>query len=214
MLVFGASVTAGRGLVTQWDVNVEVAHRKPVSEFVRQLDQSLITLLAASHAYRYDNLRAEPDRGPSTEFGVGQWVLLRWPNRRPWKLGVVGRGPYVIDSKEGSNSYLLRDPVNGFLITVDVSRLIKWRDTTLDEVRATQIRKDVAMLDVDTYAVDCILDFRLIDPRKRIMKTNLEFLVHWLEEPAERDSWESYIDCKDLAALDVFAATPRLQGIL
>jgi len=74
---------------------------------------------------------------------------------------------------------------------------------------------EVATRDHEEFAVDAILDHRVM-PRGHIKKrSTLEFLVAWLGYGDEYHSWEPYSNVRDLIALqDYVEATPELAYLV
>jgi hypothetical protein len=71
------------------------------------------------------------------------------------------------------------------------------------------------MKDNDEDIVDHIVDHRIIPGGSVKKRTTLEFRVRWFGYDENADTWEPYVNVRELAALDVYCQTvPELAYLL
>jgi hypothetical protein len=145
-------------------------------------------------------------------FAVGSLVLVTYPSRAPSKLHTRLRGPFKILDRYSDDTYSCQNFVNGHAMEFHVSQL---RPYTLDMSPQAMTPLQVASKDHEEFAVDAILDHRVM-PRGHIKKrSTLEFLVAWLGYSEDYHSWEPYANVKDLVALqDYVESTPELSYLV
>lgn len=125
-------------------------------------------------------------------------MLCRYPSRPPSKLQSYWRGPLRVVSMSGSK-VTVKDLCTGVELDLHASRL-KLFDAA---GKSEQELAALAAKDRDEYVVESIVDHR--GPAGGYPRQALEFKVRWQGyEPAE-DTWEPYVNVKELQALDAYA---------
>jgi hypothetical protein len=145
-------------------------------------------------------------------FEVNSLVLVTYPTRAPSKLRPRLRGPFRILQRHADDTYSAQNFVNGHTMEFHISQL---RPYTSDLNPSALTPLEVASRDHEEFAVDAILDHRVM-PKGNIKKrSTLEFLVAWLGYGDEYHSWEPYSNVRDLIALqDYVEATPELAYLV
>ena len=124
-----------------------------------------------------------------TKFEVGQYVLLKYPNKLPDKLAALYRGPMEIVAMDRPDIVKVRDLTTDKVSVVHTSRLRLFRhpaEMTLEEL-------EVLGIDVDDYFVDGIVDH---EERGQNVK-NWKFRVRWLGYAPDEDSCLNWNEVKD-----------------
>jgi transposase InsO family protein len=208
-LLYGGAVDLNRNLFVP---NARtIANEKPklkkhwhgyLADLLLSQDE-LIKAAAASqekHVERY--LATSPKQ--LTEYAIGDFVLVSYPERPPSKLHPKWRGPFEIVDRQGDVYYLhdLVATTEGPPSEFHVSRLMPYRsDDTLTPL-------EVAMMDNDMYIAEKIVKHR--GPIKK--KTDMEFLVKWQNYPASENNWEPYRNVKHLQVFKDYCRT-RLSAL-
>ena len=123
------------------------------------------------------------------KFEVGQYVLLKYPNKPTGKLSGLYRGPIEIVAMDRSNIVQVRDLTTDKVSVVYTSK--QPAEMTSEEL------KELAGIDVDEEIL-CWEDWG------RIFK-NWKFRVRWEGYEPDGDSWLNWNAVKDLAALDTYS---------
>lgn len=190
-LRFGDSREISRGFTI--DLFNSKSDMSDASTYIQNLNTQLYHVLKASTDYQ-DNL----NHTYSTNFKgfeVGNYVLVKYPNRPPTKISPLFRGPMVILENLGNNGYLCKDIISGTEIQVANNRLKAFRMPPYDVDL-----EGLAAADHDEFVVEEILDFRG-NPKR---KTTGEFLLKWKGYDDSENTWEPWKTVKELGALDSF----------
>ena len=172
-LLFGSAINLDRSILVP---NKIADHdHSDKSEYVRKLIeyQKFVMDAAREAQLRTDRLHVV-ERGASvvTEFAVGSYVTLEYPERAPNKLMARRAGPYQVHSSDGSD-YEIRDLQSDKLSRVHVKRL---RAFLYDETRVDPAA--VVAADRSEFLVESVLNHRPLErPTRR--RTELEFKIHW-----------------------------------
>ena len=136
-----------------------------------------------------------------TSYPIGDYVLVGYPEssftgsrRPPSKLLPFRKGPMKIMDVKG-DAYEVLDLVSRGIQTVHVSRLFPF---WYDESRVDP--ENIALRDAEEYKIERIID-DTIDERPKRQWT---FKVRWLGYDESEDTWSSWDDLKDVAALHTY----------
>ena len=203
-LLFGSAINLDRSILVP---NMIADHdHSDKSEYIQQLIkyQNFVMDAAREEQLKTDRLHVV-ERGASvvTEFAVGSYVTLQYPERAPNKLMARRAGPYQVHSSDGSE-YEIRDLQSDKLSRVHVKRL---RAFHYDETRVDPVA--VSAADRSEFFVESILD-HLPKERPTRRRTELEFKIHWTGYGPEEDSWEPW---SALRANDIVHAYCRAHGM-
>ena len=215
-IIFGGAIDLNRGILkpNEW---VESHDHNQLSGYANKL----IEAQKAAIEYAAERQRKTDDKhlaertgklsGEVTEFAVGTYVLMEYPNdgflmrpRPPNKLLTPLRGPLKVISNDGP-AYTLRDESTTNLVVAHVSRL---RVFYYDKERVNPV--EVAMKDTDQFLVESILTHRGYTGKYGSKKSsNLEFLVKWVgyQEP-------EWLPWRNLYANSIAHAYMRLHPVL
>jgi hypothetical protein len=189
------------------DLPSEWAHRS-VLEYLVKLREMQAILIKTTQDFLRKNERNRTRDGDVNvqdvpQFTIGQFVLLKYPNRPPNKLAGLYRGPLVITAIDRPDMIKVRDLISNKESVVHTSRLRVFRhptEMTLEEAIA------LAAVDLDEFFVESII--RHTGTGKDPKRWN--YLVRWLGYEEGDDSWLRWSAVKDLAALEEYA---RVNGI-
>ncbi len=174
-----------------------------VEDCLVKLREGQATLVRATREFLNKNQRKRASDGREkrqevTKFEVGQYVLLKYPNKPPDKLSALYRGPIEIVAIDRPDIIKVRDLTTDKVSVVHTSRLRLFRhpaEMTPEELEV------LAGIDVDEYFVESIIDH---EERGRNVK-NWKFRVRWSGYEPDEDSWLNWNAVKDLAALDKYS---------
>ena len=203
-LLFGSAIDLDRSILLE---NKIADHdHTDKSEYVRQLIkyQNFVMDAARAEQLKTDRLHIA-ERGGSvvTEFAVGSYVTLEYPDRAPDKLVARRAGPYQVHSSDGSD-YEIRDLQSDKLSRVHVKRL---RAFLFDETRVDPAM--VVAADRSEFLVESVINHRPLErPTRR--RTELEFKIHWAGYGPEADSWEPW---SELRANNIVHTYCRAHGM-
>jgi hypothetical protein len=183
------------------------AHRSVV-EYLVKLREMQAILIKTTRDYLKKNSRIRAIDGEvnvheAPEFTIGQFVLLKYPNRPPDKLSGLYRGPLVITGIERPDMIKVKDLISNKESVVHTSRLRVYRHPS-DMMWTDKVA--LAAVDLDEFYVEKIIthDGNGRDPKK------WTYLVRWAGYEEGDDSWLKYSAVKDLVALDEYARENNL----
>jgi hypothetical protein len=176
---------------------------RPVQDYLATLRAAQDVLVKATQQYLQEHHRKRTRSGKvpvllGEPIEVGNYVLLRYPNRPPNKLAGLYRGPLVVVAKERDDIIEVLDLVSNRHMHVHVDRLAHFEAP--EGMTKSQIL-ELAGVDSDEFVVDFIVDHRQNGSNKR----QWEFLVRWKGYEPDEDTWLPWSEVKDLAALDVYS---------
>jgi hypothetical protein len=176
----------------------------PINTFLQELKSVQLALISASQRHLAEAATKREHRVVSVElsdensFQVGDYVLLKYPNRPPNKLSSLYRGPMIIHEKEREDIFQVLDLVTNKVYQTHINRLVKLKLQA--GIGRAQLLA-LAAADIAEFEVEEILSHRGTPHRR----SSMEFLVRWKgEEPAD-DTWEPWSNVKDLVAMDVYS---------
>jgi hypothetical protein len=178
-------------------------HGKSVETYLERLAEVQHSLIEASNRYLKENQQKRgrdgdevSDREPT--FKVGEYVLLRYPERPPDKLSGLYRGPLVITAMERQDIVKVLDLVTNKTMDVHLDRLKKYHHSA--EATPAEVL-EVAAADKEEYVVEKIVDHREEGRKPK----NWMFRVRWHGYEPSEDTWLPWKEVKDLAAMDVYS---------
>jgi hypothetical protein len=147
-----------------------------------------------------------------TEFGVGSYVLVEFPNKGvrkgpPNKLMTHLKGPMVVLSSKGSD-YAIRDLSTHVVKHVHVGRL---RPFHYDP--AVTDPKEVAAADISEFYVEAIID-HMPKGFKRPPRAELRFLVKWLGYEASEHTLEPWKNLKTNSVVHAYCRANNMTSIV
>ena len=201
---FGDSITLDRGLINVWKQRDTV---ESVETYVDQLTQRVENIIAASQRFQSQELARHMSATPAdpASLEVGSYVLVSYPpnSRPPDKVTPRWRGPMVIMSRQGSNTYDCLDLLSQEIIPFDLERLKLYNpDPHCDPV-------EVAMSDRHEFLVEEIVDHVGTGKQRR----GLYFRVRWANYGPEADTWMVHREAMHLAALTPYLIAHPEVGI-
>jgi hypothetical protein len=174
----------------------------PTHQYLQDLKKAQLQLIEASQKYiqkQKENRESKYSQiYPESKYDLGEYVLVKHPNKPASKLNAVYRGPMVILDNPHPDIYTVADLITNKQYSMHVTRLVKFH------VAATLTPDDIIALaasDVNEQVVQAILDHRG-NPKK---KSSLEFLIRWEGQDSTEDTWETYANIKDVQALDEYS---------
>ena len=182
------------------------AHRSVVDYLVKLREMQAV-LIKTTRDFLSKNQRSRAVDGEvnvheAPQFTIGQFVLLKYPNRPPDKLSGLYRGPLVITGIERPDMIKVKDLISNRESVVHTSRLRVFRHPS-EMMWEEKIK--LASVDLDEFYVDKIVRHsgNGNNPKK------WSYLVRWLGYEGD-DSWLPYSAVKDLEALDEYARVNAL----
>jgi hypothetical protein len=133
-----------------------------------------------------------------TNFSVGDYVLLTYPNRPPNKLAGMYRGPMVITAMDRPDLVKVKDLITNRESLVHASRLRPFKHPK--DMSAEKIESLVAA-DLDEFYVEKIIGHTGAGKNPKRWK----FRVRWRGYEPEDDTMLDWAAVKDLAALDDYS---------
>jgi len=207
-ILFGDMIPCGLSLIM---TSNEESGTIQIAVFLEKLKQKQLLLIQATQKYLSENASKREERGnliiDVPVFDVEDYVLLTYPSRPPSKLAGLYRGPMVVNRRLRQDLYEVRDLITDRLSDVHISRMLALN--VPDDASREDILR-LAGLDHGEYVVDSIVDHRRVGSRKY----DLEFLVRWQGYEPSEDTWETYTNVKDLAALDTYLKAHSDLGIV
>jgi hypothetical protein len=202
-LVFGDMIDLNRELIVS-DVSDGADSVKSVPIYLQELKEAQAALIKQSAAHQEEVVRGYLAHNPAepTEFAVGDFVLVSYPERAPTKLHPRWFGPVKVIKREG-HRYVCEDLRTKLPREYNVERLKKYVPDPARENLA------VAAVDLEEFVVDSIVAHQG-SPKK---KSKMMFLVRWQGYGPEADTWEPYANVKELAALDEYARDHPQLGL-
>jgi transposase InsO family protein len=164
--------------------------------------QAAVVDASARHQRRVveERLREGPAAEDVAGYEPGDTVLVSYPGRPPDKLAPRWRGPFVVLESDGDRGmYACQDVRTLKTLHFHESRLKRYLADRTDSLG------EVAAVDNEEFVVDSIVDHR-IRPGRGSRRGRLEFRIRWAGYEAEEDTWLSYADIRELAALDANSA--------
>ena len=204
-LLFGGSIDLGRRLLHP----VDSSTNQPIPNLSEYMDsqlkrQALLIEVAQQHQLKKDTHHMSGFDPDFTEFPINSYVLVTHPRGKRPKLLTTKEGPYQVINFVGSK-YTLQDLLTGKNFDIHVSNLSPFNyDTTRTDP------KDVAMHDQGEFLIRTILAHRGDKTRRKTM----EFLVSWVNLPAEENSWEPYASLRDTDQLLEYLRTHKMKSLI
>jgi hypothetical protein len=143
---------------------------------------------------------------PLTEFPVGSYVLLSYPDdeRPKTRLDTIWTGPYLVQAIK-SSQYTILNLVSDRTARVHVSRLKLFKyDPNITKP------KIVARRDNNSFIVERVLEHTGI-PNK---KSDMDFLVRWLGYGQRDDLWLPWKELRDNNALHKYLHDHAMDKII
>ena len=141
---------------------------------------------------------------PSTELKVGDYVVVKYPNRPPNKLAPKWRGPMIVTEQVKTNEYRIQHLNDASREeTMHVTRLRKFDAINCDPTLAEQ-------MDKGDDRIDCIVAHHPPGPFQRGKRLKLDFQVRWEGYASEENTWIPYREMKDTEALEEYMAVNGL----
>ena len=187
---------------------------QPVNAYISKLNDDIkMVVQVVSEKFKNDLVvrqekMVKEDDAKVVSFDVDEFVLITHPTKRPSKLSSLYRGPMKIVTVLREDMYEVLDLVSQKILTVHVDRLRKFNNSNhlID-----QELLELAGADVDEFIVKEIVTHRYKQGKPK-SKGNLEFLVSWEGYDPAYDSWEPYVNLKNVQAMDVYSrAHPELK---
>ena len=212
-LVFGTAINLDRGILTPNKLS-DCGHEQ-LTPYVQQLIdcQQHSLQIAAKVQMDLDREHVAKRGSDVTEFGVGSYVLMEYPDKGirkgpPNKLMTHLKGPMVVVSSKGSD-YAVRDLSTHVVRHVHVGRLRPFRYDA-----ASIDPKEIAAADISEFYVEAILDHQ---PKgyKRPPRADLKFLVKWLGyEEAKDNTWEPWSNLKTNSVVHAYCRAHNMTAIV
>lgn len=141
-MLFGGLVDIDRQLIST-DTSETTS---TAEDYVRRLCEAQSSIVEASKKHQQgviDKYLSSSRDNSVSEFEVGDYVLVSYPDRPPTKLTPRWKGPYCVASRSGSDLYACQDLTTLKLVDYHVSRLKKFVvGEGTDPVRIAQVDKD------------------------------------------------------------------------
>jgi hypothetical protein len=199
-LLFGNQVNLDRGILSPFPQLPD--KETPASKVVMDMYHIQDTLIAqAQTALRtMDELHMSKNPTDITVFPVGSYVLAKYPTQPPTRLHTLWRGPYEVKSIHKSD-YTLLDITTKKFKHIHVSNL---KQFVFDPNHTDPA--DVARRDYMEFFIESILEHKGNSRRKSEMK----FLVKWLNFDDSHNTWEPW---NNLRLTDALHDYLRLKGL-
>ena len=140
-----------------------------------------------------------------TEFPIGSYVLLDYPNGPPTRLHLLRRGPFKV-LRFNRNDYVLFDLVtNKEMNPVNITRLRKFDYDPLVTDPRLVANKENRVFDVEKVLAHRGNTNRL---------STLEFLVQWRDFPPEDNSWEPWKSLRTNFVLHDYFRSKGLDSLI
>jgi hypothetical protein len=139
-----------------------------------------------------------------TEFLIGSYVLLDYPDSPPTRLHARKRGPFEV-VKFHKNSYTLRDLVTQKELTVHITRLTPFE---YDPLYTDPVQ--IAAKEQEEFFIEAIVAHR----GNLNLKSTLEFRVRWLGFDDSSDSWEPWKNLRDTKQLHAYLKSKGLARLI
>lgn len=214
-LVFGTAINLDRGILTTNQMSS--CDHIDVSPYVAQLIacQRHSLQVAAQSQLDLDaaHISARGGGVDVTEFGVGSYVLVEYPDKGPRKKAPPNKlmthlkGPMVVISSRGSE-YTVRDLSTNVDKYVNVMRLRPFR---YDPTRIDP--KEVAAADDSVFYVEAIRD-HLPKGYKRPRKGDLKFLVKWFGYDETENTWEPWSELTRNTIVHAYCRANGMTGVV
>jgi hypothetical protein len=161
---------------------------------------------SARELLRTDQLHlTSKEQNIHTEYPVNSYVLVHYrTGLPPTRLHTFWHGPMRV-TKGLDSRFTLLDLITGKEKDYHVSDM---KPFVFDSAIVDPV--DVARRDHMEFFVDSILDHRGNLNRK----TEIEFLVHWLNYDEIHDSWEPYANLRDTDILHAYLHEKKLQRLI
>ena len=198
-LIHWAPTNQDRGIFAPFPVS-EVMETD--SEYVKKVRDYYEFLCDATSAYvlrEQDRMRARQELVEPTEFALGSYVLLRYPERPPSKLNCRWDGPYLVEKKV-RNTVTIRDLTCEKTMDVDVSRLKPFLVSPVVDPKV------LAAADMGELEVVRVVEHRGSTRNRKEM----EFLVEWSDGET---TWEIWEQVKKLTAVDEYIRSNPERGL-
>jgi len=165
------------------------------NEFLDDYVQAIETITAASYAHMDKALTNNRKNAlPRTSLLPGEYVLIMIPpsaglHKPASKTGPRHVGPRIVVKKTNSNTYIVKDLLDGTDRLYHVERLLRFTLAPgVDPI--VEAAKDKL-----TWKADHVVMHKGTYSRTR---STLQFLIHWTDTPESEDTWEEYNKVKHL----------------
>ena len=149
--------------------------------------QKTLLKLAQDNVQALDNAHYALAPAARTEFPVGSYVLLDYPDSPPTRLHSRKRGPYLV-VKVHENKHTLSDLITHREYEVHITRLTPFE---YDPLYSDPV--EIAAKEQEEFFIEEILAHR----GNNNLKSTLEFRVRWLGFDSSSDSWEPWKNLRD-----------------
>ena len=166
--------------------------------------QSQLLQIAQDNVRAADTAHYMLSPAARTEFPLGSYVLLDYPDSPPTRLHARKRGPYQVVTFN-KNNYTLRDLVSHKEFNVHITRLSPFE---FDPVYTDPVK--VAVKEQEEYFIEAILAHRGNHNRK----STLEFLVRWLGFDESHDTWEPWKNLRTTSQLHTYLKAKGLSQLI
>jgi len=203
-LLFGNAISLDKGIFLPH--TAQQAKIQPLSAYSADMLQLQHTLqqIAEESLRRKDEAHFASFPAARTEFAIGSYVLLDYPDAPPSRLHPRKRGPFKV-VRYNKNDYTLEDLISHKELTVNITRLTPFE---YDPRRTDPLH--AAMVDQEEFLIDHILAHRGNLNRKG----TLEFLVHWAGYDSSSDSWEPWKNLRDTDQLHSYLKAKGLERLI
>jgi hypothetical protein len=210
-LLFGSMVNLDRGVFINLNTQQRVGLKlnRWVDEMVYM--QAKLIQKADELQFARNNQHLVNPVEPITEYPVNSFVMRRYPrnslsNRSaPTKLQGDWRGPLRVLRRVGAHEYVLINLTNNREERAVVNDLKPF----LFDPEVTD-PAEVARRDLEEFVVQEVLEHRGSSARRGAMT----FRVRWEGYPAESDSWESYANLRETAALHRYLVAHGMANLV
>ena len=199
-LLFGNAINLDSGILLPFPELPET--ETPASKVICEMYHIQDTLIAqAQTALRtMDEAHLHDNPGEITIFPVDSYVLAKYPTKPPTRLHTLWKGPYLVKSIHNSD-YTLLDITTKKFKCVHVSNLKEFKfDPKFTDPA------DVSRRDYMEFFIESIVQHRGHVRRK----TEMKFLVKWLNYDESHNTWEPWANLRLTGALHDYL---RLHGM-
>jgi len=206
-LLFGQMINLDRGIFLPQSTLSSTDSQRPLSTHMTKLlsIQSRLLQIAQSNLEVADSDHIGSAPAERTEFPIGSYVLLDYPNGPPTRLHLLRRGPFKV-LRFNRNDYVLFDLVtNKEMNPVNITRLRKFDYDPLVTDPRLVANKENRVFDVEKVLAHRGNTNRL---------STLEFLVQWRDFPPEDNSWEPWKSLRTNFVLHDYFRSKGLDSLI
>ena len=178
----------------------------PLSQHMTRLltVQHELIQFAQKNVLAMDNAHYALAPAARTEFPVGSYVLLDYPDSPPTRLHTRKRGPFLVVNAI-QNTYTLRDLINHKEFNVHITRLTPFE---FDPLYTDPVQ--IAAKEQEEFFIEEIVAHR----GNNNLKSTLEFRVRWLGFESSSDSWEPWKNLRDTKQLHAYLKAKGLARLI